>query len=193
MPELTIELIIFLVGVGLFTLATAFTDLRERRIPNALTVPAFVAGLVYQAAFHGWAGLTDAALGFLLGFGTLFILWIIGGGGGGDVKLMGALSVWLGWNRTLLVLILSTVLVVIGTGVVLVWNMVTQGARRTKQQFLAPDESASGKSGRKKSRKTTPEQAREAEAASRKERRVMAYAIPVALATWLVVLWKLNV
>ena len=81
-----------------FTAVAAGWDLREKRIPNKLTLPVFFAGWIYQAVYHGWGGLADAGLGFLVGFGVLFVLWFIGGGGGGDVKLMGALSVWMGFR-----------------------------------------------------------------------------------------------
>lgn len=98
-------------AVALLTLAAMVWDYRARRIPNALTLPAFFLGVAYQAAFRGLPGLTDAGLGFLIGFGTLFVLWLIGGGGGGDVKLMGALSVWLGAKLVTEVLIVSVILV----------------------------------------------------------------------------------
>ena len=90
--------------------AAAVTDFRCRRIPNSLTLSAFVAGLLFRLATGGGAGLLDAGLGFAVGFGTLFVLWICGGGGAGDVKLMGALAVWIGLSLTLSVLISSLVL-----------------------------------------------------------------------------------
>lgn len=94
MPELSVASLVLVVVVAAFTAAAAVWDIRERRIPNKLTLPVFFAGWIYQAVFHGWSGLGDAGLGFLVGFGVLFALWMVGGGGGGDVKLMGALSVW---------------------------------------------------------------------------------------------------
>ena len=54
------------------TLATAIavtaaiTDVRDRRIPNRLTYPALVAGLVLQTAMHGWRGLLLGLGGALL-------------------------------------------------------------------------------------------------------------------------------
>ena len=172
--------IVFAVGIGLFTLTAAVCDWRTRRIPNRLTIPVFFLGLVYQVAFNGPAGLGDAGLGFAVGFGTLFVLWMIGGGGGGDVKLMGALSVWLGFHMTLLVMISSTVFVLFGTLAVMVWSLVSRGPYKTKKKFIA-----TGKP-RAAGDKAVPETVEQ-----RKGRRIMAYAIPVTLATWLVVIWKL--
>lgn len=184
MPEMTLELIVFLLAVGGFTLAASFTDLRYRRIPNKLTLPMFLAGLVFQIAFNGWsgdgtlagAGLQSALLAFLVGFGTLFVLWMIGGGGGGDVKLMGALSVWLGFSLTLRVLIVSTLVVMVSTVAVMVWSVLILGPRRAKSKYLA--------TGKDRPTAETVDQ--------KQQRRIMAYAIPVAVATWLVVLWGLT-
>lgn len=180
--ELSARLIVFLVGVGVYTLAAAFTDLRSRRIPNQLTVSAFALGLVYQLVFNGLAGLGDAMLGFLIGFGLLFVLWMVGGGGGGDVKLMGGLSVWLGFRLTLYVLVASTLAVIFGTAGVLLWSVLTKGARKTKNDLLATGKD-DGKSKKRKRKAET--------VAERQQRRVMAFAIPVAIATWFVVAWQL--
>ncbi len=149
---------------------------RSRRIPNWLTVSAFAIGLVYQAVFHQWAGLADAGWAFLVGFGTFFVLWIVGGGGGGDVKLMGALSVWLGFKLTIYAMILSMVFVILGTAALMAWAMLRHGAERVKKRYLA--------TGR------TDAQGRpiSGETMQRQNRRVMAFAVPVALATWVVML-----
>ena len=81
MPDITLQVGIQLAFVGAFTVATAVSDLRSRRIPNAMTVPMFVLGLIYQAVFHQWAGLADAGWAFAMGFGILLVLWLVGGGG----------------------------------------------------------------------------------------------------------------
>lgn len=160
-------------SMALFTAVAAGWDLRERRIPNRLTLPVFFAGWVYQIAFHGWAGLADAAAGFGVGFGILFVLWFIGGGGGGDVKLMGALSVWMGFKLTLLVLTVSTLAVVVITLGAVAVQMARGGVRRTREKYTSRGD------GR------TPEAA-----AQRQGRRILPYAVPVAAATWLVLAYK---
>ena len=180
MPELSLDSVVLVTVAAVFTAAAAVWDVRERRIPNNLTLPVFAVGLIYQA-FHGWAGLADAGLGFLVGFGTLFVLWMIGGGGGGDVKLMGALSVWLGFRMTLLVLIVSTLIVVIITGGYMVWSVFTGNFRKTAKKHLATGKEDQTKRQTKKGETV----------AEKKDRRVMAYAVPVAVATWMVLIWKL--
>ena len=72
-----------------FVAIAVCTDLRSRRIPNWLTVSAFLGALAFHLAVTGWTGLASSMCGFATGFGTLFVLFLIGGGGGGDVKLMG--------------------------------------------------------------------------------------------------------
>ncbi|MFN8710470.1 MAG: prepilin peptidase [Planctomyces sp.] len=165
--------IVFLSFVVLYTLAAAISDLRTRRIPNRMTVPMFVAGLVYQVWFFGLEGLGHGAAGFATGFGILFVLWMIGSAGGGDVKLLGGLSVWLGTGLTLKVLLCSLMFVVVGTGFLLLQSLLMQGFRKTRNQYVK------GAAGPAKSGTAeTSEQ--------RAGRRVMAFAAPVALATWCV-------
>ena len=185
MPEMSLQLVVYLVSVGVFTAAVAVCDFRSKRIPNKLTLPFFGAGLLYQLAFHGLGegvsrpGLIGAAAAFAAGFGMLWVLWMIGGGGGGDVKLMGALSVWIGFKATIMVLFISTVFVILGTVGVMAMGVMSHGLFRTKEVYLAGGQSPKG----------LPPAAETA--VQRQSRRIMGYAPPVALATWLVVAWNL--
>jgi prepilin peptidase CpaA len=77
-------------------LAACVLDVRTRRIPNALTLSAAVAGLLYHGATSGTDGLQTAAAGWLLGLLLLLPYFALGGMGGGDVKLVAALGAWLG-------------------------------------------------------------------------------------------------
>lgn len=176
MPE-WLHSIVFVIGVLLLTGISAYTDTRSRRIPNWLTLTAFAAGLIYQVTFHQWAGLADAGRAFALGFGTFFVLWLIGGGGGGDVKLMGALSVWLGFQLTLYAMVLSMVFVILGTAALMAWTFLRHGAKRVRKQYLATGRTDA------QGRTVTTETVQQ-----RQDRRVMAYAVPVALATWVIML-----
>ena len=189
MPEISVQLIVFLLGVGAITALAAVSDTRALKIPNRLTLPMFFGGLIYQGVFNGLGrpGLADAGLAFLLGFGVMFLLWIIGGGGGGDVKLIGALSVWLGFRVTLQAMVASTACVILATGAVLTWSLTTRGAYNTKRKYLATGKTPTNKQTKKK-RKQQP--LRET-VQQRQRRRIMAYAVPVALSTWAVVIWNL--
>jgi len=81
------------IGIGL---TACVTDLRSRRIPNVLTFGAAAAAVVYGGATGGWSGLGNAALGWLIGAAVFIVPFALGGLGGGDVKLLGALGAWLG-------------------------------------------------------------------------------------------------
>lgn len=74
----------------------AITDVRDRRIPNRITYPAMIAGLVLQTVMHGWRGiLLGLAGGFL--FGGVFLLFhLVRAMGAGDVKLAAALGCMIG-------------------------------------------------------------------------------------------------
>ena len=76
-------------AVALFA---AVTDVHERRIPNRLTYPAMIAGLVLQLVLHGWRGLLLSAGGGLLFGGVFMLFYMVKAMGAGDVKLAVALG-----------------------------------------------------------------------------------------------------
>lgn len=71
-------------------------DLMTRRIPNYLTLGAALGGLAFQSAVYGWSGLSHGGLGLVLGFSLLFLPYLLGGLGAGDVKALAAVGAWLG-------------------------------------------------------------------------------------------------
>jgi len=84
-------------------------DVRERRIPNFVTGPAVLAGLMLHTISGGWAGLGDSALAGLIAGGIFLIFFLAGGMGAGDVKLMAAVGCLTGLSP-LRVVIISTVI-----------------------------------------------------------------------------------
>lgn len=78
------------------TAVAAFTDLWRFRVPNWLTLALLATGPIYHAVVGGWSGLAESALGLGFGFGVLFVFYLMGGVGAGDVKLMGGVGGWLG-------------------------------------------------------------------------------------------------
>ena len=78
--------------LGLVLAVATWTDLKERVVPNWLTLPAMVLGLGGGLVHQGWAGLGGAGLGLLAG-GLIFLLpFFLGAMGGGDVKLLAAVG-----------------------------------------------------------------------------------------------------
>jgi prepilin peptidase CpaA len=78
------------------TLWAALIDLRERRIPNWLTLLLILSGLARSVLFATSVGPAWALLGMFAAAIIPFALFAIGAMGGGDVKLMAGIGVWLG-------------------------------------------------------------------------------------------------
>ncbi len=84
-------------------------DVRERRIPNRLTGGCLLTGLMLHLVLGGWRGLSSALLAALTAGGLFLVLFIAGGMGAGDVKLMAAIGALAGF-ASLQILVLATVL-----------------------------------------------------------------------------------
>ena len=77
-------------------LIAGWSDLRSRRIPNWLTVPALLLGLAVNVALNGLAGLKTSLLGAALGLVLLLPFVLLRALGAGDWKLAGALGSFVG-------------------------------------------------------------------------------------------------
>lgn len=80
-------------------------DWRYRRIPNWLTLPGLIAGIVLNTLSAGWPGAKSSLLGAGLGLLILLPFVLIRALGAGDWKLTGALGACLGPTRLLVVLV----------------------------------------------------------------------------------------
>jgi prepilin peptidase CpaA len=89
-------------------LVTAVTDVWKFKIHNVLTLPLLASGLVYHSVAEGSQGFAASFLGALFGFGVLVALYVLGGMGAGDVKLMAGVGAWLGLPLTFFVFIASS-------------------------------------------------------------------------------------
>ncbi|HEY0795218.1 MAG TPA: A24 family peptidase [Acidisarcina sp.] len=85
----------------------AFYDVKSRRVPNLLTVPAFVLGLTLHAGLDGWRGLGSAAAAGLIAGAVFLIFYLAGGMGAGDVKLIAAVAALAGMPRITSLLLLT--------------------------------------------------------------------------------------
>ena len=77
-----------------------YLDLRTRRVPNHVTVPAMVAGLLAMAIHHGYAGLLNGVTTGACCFLFMVLARAMGGVGGGDVKMATAIACTAGWPLT---------------------------------------------------------------------------------------------
>ena len=99
-----------LAGTVLLALLAGWTDLRSRRIPNWLTVPALGVGLAVNTYAGGWSGLWTSLKGAGLGLALLLPFVLLKSLGAGDWKLAGALGGFVG-PSVLIDLLLGSVLV----------------------------------------------------------------------------------
>ncbi|MDP2053519.1 MAG: prepilin peptidase [Acidobacteriota bacterium] len=107
-PLLFSRLILVAILVALFGI-----DLEHQILPNSITLPGIVIGLMFSAiAPPGWQ---DALLGTLLGAGVLYGIAAAyyavrreEGLGMGDVKMLAMIGAFLGWQAVLVTLVLSS-------------------------------------------------------------------------------------
>jgi len=115
----------------------SFIDLDHQIIPDVISLPGILVGLVVSALGQG-PPLLDSVLGVLVGGG---ILYVVAAGyhaftgregmGGGDIKLLAMIGAFLGWRGVLVTLIVGSFTgAVVGTGVIV--------AQRTDSRIPIP-------------------------------------------------------
>lgn len=117
--------------VSAILILAAWIDGKELKVPNWITFPMVLSGLVYSAvAGDGFvAGLQGMCCGLL----CLLPLYAVGGMGAGDVKLMAGIGAWVGWEITFYSFCVS---VVVGA-IMAVLMVASRGAwKKHYEQFL---------------------------------------------------------
>jgi prepilin peptidase CpaA len=104
----------FQVCVAILTAATvvsaALYDYKQRLIPNLITFPAIFTGLFIHWIHAGASGFYFSLRGLAVGGGFFLVLYIIGGIGGGDVKLLGSVGAFVGGEKILVIIILTVLI-----------------------------------------------------------------------------------
>ena len=105
---LSTESILYAILFSALLVASAI-DLHHRIIPDVITIPGTIAGLL-ASAFILPGGIKGSVIGTLLGSGIFFIAAVAsrGGMGGGDIKLIAMLGSFLGWINVIITIILSS-------------------------------------------------------------------------------------
>jgi len=99
----------WLAVIGVALAASAW-DLRTRRIPNWLTFGAAAFGVLSSTFDAGLAGFTHGVIGWVAGLVLFLPLFLLGGMGAGDVKLLAAFGAILGVTGVLWTAILASLL-----------------------------------------------------------------------------------
>ena len=85
------------------------SDLRTRRIPNALTFTAALIAVAFHASTGGWPAVQTSVFGWLLGVALFSPMFALRGMGAGDVKLLAAVGAWLGPAQVAIVALASSI------------------------------------------------------------------------------------
>jgi prepilin peptidase CpaA len=108
-------------SLGVLLVGGVFTELTRRRVPNALTVFGMATGLLL-GYLPGGISLKASLGGLAIGFGLLFLFYMFGGMGGGDVKMMGAVGALLGYPLIVPVVMYTALVGGLMAILMLIWN-----------------------------------------------------------------------
>ncbi len=108
--------------IGLLILAVYY-DIKTKKIPNKITIPAIIIGIIWATVNSGFNGFLIHSFGFLLGFTVFLIPYMLGGMGAGDVKLMAAIGAIKGWKFILL----TSLWTALAGGIIVIVVMIYKG------------------------------------------------------------------
>lgn len=114
----------------LILLYLGYVDLRSFRLPDFITLPLIIAGLLFNfLSPSSFVDITDSIAGALIGYGSLWLLNCLyrlakrqDGIGMGDAKLLAALGAWLGWAALPSILLIASISGFIGGMIYLKWR-----------------------------------------------------------------------
>jgi leader peptidase (prepilin peptidase)/N-methyltransferase len=119
-------------------LAIFFIDLDFQIIPDLITLPGMIVGLL-MSLLPGGMGILSSGLGLLVGGGSLYVIAALGDKlfgkesmGGGDIKMAAMLGAFLGWQKVLLVFISSAAIGLVASVFLMIFSA------RLRQQRVVP-------------------------------------------------------
>ena len=86
--------------VSIVLVVAAVIDGWKLKVPNWITFPMILTGWVYSFASGGWAGLGWSLLATFFGLALLYGIYMVGGMGAGDVKLLAGIGAWVHAEHT---------------------------------------------------------------------------------------------
>lgn len=108
--------------VTVVLVVAAAIDGWKLKVPNWLTFPMVLGGLLFAAITGGGSGLLWALGGAAVGLALLLPLYAIGGMGAGDVKLLAGVGAWVGPMITLWAFAVSAVVGGLMAIVMVAWS-----------------------------------------------------------------------
>ena len=123
----------------------AYYDLRTFRLPDVITLPLILLGLLFNSLSNQrFISFQDAIIGAILGYSCLWLLNLLyrmvkkqDGIGMGDAKLLAALGAWLGWFALPSILLMASLTGLIGGIIWLQWNKQSHRSAFPFGPFLA--------------------------------------------------------
>jgi leader peptidase (prepilin peptidase)/N-methyltransferase len=119
------------------------TDLSHTMIPDAVTLPGIVVGLIFAALILP-ISVIESLMGILVGGGILwFLAWISPylfgkeGMGGGDIKLMAMVGAFIGWQPVLLAIMIGSFLGSMIGGALMIFGVISRQQPIPFGPFLA--------------------------------------------------------
>ena len=139
--------LIIMMGMALTALALllygAWCDVKTRELPDELSIGlvglwgAKQVLLLWAGVWSGQAFVWSLLLSLAV-FVAGFVCFILNGVGGGDVKIMSAFSLWIGFEGGIMFLIITLLMGGVMALVLLGWRSVTSGSQRAASFAYAP-------------------------------------------------------
>ncbi len=96
--------------LGILLISAVITDLKSAKIPNMLLVISFIAGVSVILVYGNTAELPGRLLSLFCGIAVLFIPFVLGGIGAGDVKFLGIIGFFSGIQHLINITLISFVI-----------------------------------------------------------------------------------
>jgi len=124
---LSLDLVVYcLLSSALITIF--FIDLDFQIIPDLITLPGIILGLVFSF-IPGGIGIWQALIGMLVGGGSLYFVALLGDWlfkkesmGGGDIKMAAMLGAFLGWQKVIFVFFASATIGLVASLVIMAFS-----------------------------------------------------------------------